>query len=173
MQSGETPNVKFVLVGDAATGKTSLLSRAVDEQFSEVYLSTLGVDFKSPLDETDLLKEIFWDTSSQASFRNFTLVYYAQADVFVVVFDVSSRATFESVSSTWLPQIKASSDTNKHHPILLVGNKADLPNREVSLAEAEDFAQTHHMMYLDFSCRSGHKAQVAEKLKELALKSLL
>ena len=37
---------KFVLVGDSAVGKSSLLNRFVDKGFSESLLSTIGVDFK-------------------------------------------------------------------------------------------------------------------------------
>ena len=172
MQSEDLRVIKVVIIGDACTGKSSLLLRAVDDMFSESYIATIGVDFKIRSDENNHLKLQIWDTAGQERFRTITSSYYKGASVFVVVFDVTKRATFDNVS-TWLEQIKTYSDPAKNHPILLVGNKADLPNREVSLAEAEDFAQTHHMMYLDFSSKTGKSDEAFQKFAEAALKSLL
>ena len=38
---------KVVLIGDTSVGKSSLLVRFADDQFSETYVTTIGVDFVS------------------------------------------------------------------------------------------------------------------------------
>ncbi len=56
---------KFVLVGDSAVGKSSLLNRFVDKIYSESFLSTIGVDFKFKrirFDNIDVKLQI-WDTA--------------------------------------------------------------------------------------------------------------
>lgn len=56
---------KFVLVGDSAVGKSSLLNRFVDKVYSESFLSTIGVDFKFKrvkIDNNDVKLQI-WDTA--------------------------------------------------------------------------------------------------------------
>ena len=173
MQSEDLRVVKLVIIGDAATGKSSLLLRAVDDMFSESYISTIGVDFKIRTDDSKLLKLQIWDTAGQERFRTITSSYYKGASVFVIVFDVTKRESFESVGSNWVEEIKKYADPQKSNPILLVGNKTDLNNREVSLAEAEAFALNHHMMYLDFSSKDGRCDEAFEKFAEVALKSLL
>ena len=173
MQSTDIHIVKVVIIGDAGTGKTSLLLRAADDVFSESYITTIGVDFKIRSDEASNIKLQIWDTAGQERFRTITTSYYKGAGVFIIVFDVTNRESFESVANNWIPQIKTLTDPAKACPILLVGNKADLPNRAVQLAEAENFAFNNHMMYLDFSSKDGKEAEVFEKFKEVALKSLL
>ena len=172
MQSEDYRLVKVVIAGDAQTGKSSILTRTTKDEFQESYRPTIGVEFASKIHADNHLKLQIWDTAGQERYKSISAAYYKGASVFVVVFDVTKRATFDNVS-TWLEQIKTYSDPAKNHPILLVGNKADLPNREVSLAEAEDFAQTHHMMYLDFSSKTGKSDEAFQKFAEAALKSLL
>ena len=173
MQSTDIRVVKVVIIGDAGTGKTSLLLRAADNVFNASYITTIGIDFKIRFDEGSNIKLQIWDTAGQERFRTITSSYYKGADAFIIVFDLTNRESFESVANNWIPQIKTLSDPAKACPILLVGNKADLPNRAVQLAEAENFAFNNHMMYLDFSSKDGKEAEVFEKFKEAALKSLL
>ncbi len=63
---------KFVLVGDSAVGKSSLLNRFVDKVYTESFLSTIGVDFKFKkvrIDNNDVKLQI-WDTAGINSINN-------------------------------------------------------------------------------------------------------
>ena len=173
MDSAENKLIQVIIIGDECTGKSSLLLRAVDDMFNEVYEATIGIDFKYKVEEASRLKLQIWCPSNQEIFKPVVTKFYSKVQVFAIVFDVTQRETFNNATEKHLKEIDANRDPSQKRQILLVGNKADLPNREVSLAEAEDFAQTHHMMYLDFSSKTGKSDEAFQKFAEAALKSLL
>ena len=84
-------------------------------------------------------------------FRSIIASYYRGAHGVLLMFDLTRRSTFNSLAS-WLDEVtlKAPEDV----PLVLVGNKCDLPGREVPAAEAAEFAQQHGMLYLETSAKS-------------------
>lgn len=69
---------KFVIVGNSSVGKSCLLLRFADDQFSENYMTTIGVDFrfKTLNIEQKNIKLQIWDTAGQERFRTITNTYY-------------------------------------------------------------------------------------------------
>lgn len=116
---------KLVIVGDAGVGKSSLLIRFTDGNFSKHYISTIGVDFRFKTLKINgkFVKLQIWDTAGQERFKTITKAYYRGADGVILVYDVTSPESFDHVAS-WLEQVEkyANEDTVK----LIVGNKADL-----------------------------------------------
>lgn len=145
---------KLLLIGDSGVGKSSLLLRFADNTFTESFISTIGVDFKIRTLEIDgaTVKLQIWDTAGQERFRSVTRSYYRGAAGAILVYDITSRETYNHVTS-WLSD--ARSLANKDIAIILVGNKADLPNREVTFLEASRFAQENDLMFLETSALSG------------------
>lgn len=66
-----THELKLVLVGDSSVGKSSILSRFVDDQFHDTLLSTIGVDFKFRRIQVDNhhVKLQIWDTAGKSMNR--------------------------------------------------------------------------------------------------------
>lgn len=58
---------KVVLVGNSCVGKSSIVIRYADDEFSDVFLATIGVDFrfKSFLLNDENVKLQIWDTAGQ------------------------------------------------------------------------------------------------------------
>jgi small GTP-binding protein len=89
---------KIVLIGESNTGKTSLLLRFADNVFTEQYLCTIGVDFKTrtlTVDGRSLVKLQVWDTAGQERFRSISHAYYRNSHGCVAVYDISNRASFD------------------------------------------------------------------------------
>lgn len=98
------------------------------------------------------MKLQIWDTAGQERFRSVTRSYYRGAAGAILVYDITSRETYNHVAS-WLSD--ARSLANKDISIILVGNKSDMQNREVTFLEASRFAQENDLMFLETSALSG------------------
>ena len=154
--------LSFILIGDMAVGKTCFLTRYFKNTFSEVFLSTIGIDkeINHLKVGNDIYKMTLWDTAGQDRFRSLPKKYYQNADGVFLLFDVNKRDTFENVTK-WMKDVKDNStrniksETGKEGgiPIYLIGNKIDKPDREICREEAEKQAQSLGMKYFEVSCK--------------------
>ncbi|KAJ7926172.1 P-loop containing nucleoside triphosphate hydrolase protein [Mycena leptocephala] len=124
--------LKFIITGDAAAGKSSLLVRLTDQRFLANPDPILGVEFGSKLitlpgPDATVVKLQCWDTAGTESFRLITRSYYRGAAGYLLVPDVTSRHSFDNVR-TWLADVRAHTDA--HVSCILVGNKRDLVEGE-------------------------------------------
>jgi hypothetical protein len=87
---------KFVMVGNSAVGKSSLLLRFADDDFNENYMITIGVDFrfKSININQKIVKLQIWDTAGQERFRTIVNTYYKSTP------ETMQTPTLSSSSST-------------------------------------------------------------------------
>jgi len=146
---------KLLIIGDAGVGKSSILLRFTDDSFDDHIQSTIGVDFKvKHMDVRDKrVKLTVWDTAGQERFRTLTSSYYRGAQGVVLVYDVTQRDSFENLEQ-WLKEVKLhTSESGEGVVKLLVGNKIDL-DRKVSREEAEDWARSQGMMFLEASAKT-------------------
>lgn len=119
---------KTLLTGPSNVGKSSIMSRYVDDVFCESYISTIGVDFKIKTLEVNnkIIKLQIWDTAGQERFRSIISSYYRGAQCVIVVFDLTDIDSFEEAMEIWLEEIKKNNEINKSQPIVyIVGNKSD------------------------------------------------
>jgi len=135
---------KIVLVGNAGVGKTCLVRRFTQGVFPGGQGATIGVDFmiKTLLINGVKVKLQIWDTAGQERFRSITQSYYRSAHCLMLVYDISSQPSFDSLSQ-WCRDIEqyAGSSGNGNRSVLkvLVGNKCD-KEREIPLHIAEQSA---------------------------------
>lgn len=145
MSSGDFGNplrkFKLVFLGEQSVGKTSLITRFMYDSFDNTYQATIGIDFlsKTMYLEDRTVRLQLWDTAGQERFRSVTRSYYRGAAGALLVYDTTTRDSF-NVLNNWLND--ARSLASPHIVILLVGNKKDLEEaREVTFLEASTFAQ--------------------------------
>ena len=147
--------LKYIIIGDAAVGKSNLLLRYTHGQFKPEYQLTIGVEFgaKNIQINNKIFRIQIWDTAGQENFRSITRAYYKNSVCALVVYDISSRDSFTNVS-TWVEDCKNQSP--KTIFMALVGNKSDLEDkRAVSYEEGKDFADKNEMMFFETSAKSG------------------
>lgn len=92
--------VKLLLIGDSGVGKSCLLLRFCDDQFTPSFITTIGIDFKIRTLDLDgqKVKLQVWDTAGQERFKTITTAYYRGAMGILVVYDVCDLKSFESES---------------------------------------------------------------------------
>jgi small GTP-binding protein len=148
-------SLKIVVVGDSGVGKTCLLIRFVRDLFDEESQPTLGVEFLTKIVQTERhrIQLQLWDTAGQELFRSVTRGYYRGSAGALLVFDLTSRDSFDHIAQ-WLQDIKDVARTDV--VTVLLGNKADLTEeRQITTAEAESFAKEHSMPYFETSAKTG------------------
>jgi hypothetical protein len=106
---------KILVLGDSGTGKSCLLLRYVDQNFTETFVNTVAVDYKFKTIKlgNNVVKMQIWyvrhpltddnrvvrDTAGQERFRTITSSYYRGASGIVLVFDIFDERSFQNVNS--------------------------------------------------------------------------
>jgi len=142
---------KLVLVGDGGVGKTTLVKRHLTGEFEKKYIPTLGVEVH-PLKFTTNCGVIcfnVWDTAGQEKMGGLRDGYYIQGECAIIMFDVTSRITYKNVPE-WYKDIVRVCDKI---PIVLVGNKVDVKDRQVKARNIQ-FHRKRNLQYYDLSARS-------------------
>lgn len=106
------------------------------------------------------MKLSLWDTAGQETYKSITRSYFRGASGALLVFDITRRETFASVTS-WLQDLRQIAEDNI--VVVLVGNKSDLVHsRQVSQQEAEDWCRTNDVMqYVETSAKNGEGVERA------------
>ena len=152
---------KLILVGDSATGKTSLMTGFAGGEFSTDYIPTIGVDFTSRIIVIDgtRIKLQLWDTAGNPRFRAITRAYYRGSHGIIVVYDATKEKTYDNVPY-WLEEVEknASPETT----VMLVGSKCDLTaEKVVDYRTATDFADERGIMLMEVSAKDGTNVELA------------
>ena len=176
-------NTKVIFLGDAKVGKTSIINRYVDNEFSDEYIQTVSDDNRAKdiffsseqihelfkgVEKEEILKKMpkelyeedaviqmdIWDNPGQEDVHNFNRNYYKHATCCILVFDLCDRVTFEQVinwRNNFLQYLKIISIPNEYEtkyydiideiPFILVGNKTDSEERDITAEEIEEFME--------------------------------
>eukprot|EP00298_Acanthocystis_sp_HF-20_P020947 c2657_g1_i1.p1 GENE.c2657_g1_i1~~c2657_g1_i1.p1 ORF type:complete len:210 (-),score=64.85 c2657_g1_i1:55-684(-) len=145
---------RLVMVGDATTGKSSLILRFADNKFFTNTIATTGVDFRVQqiaLGNKQIRLQI-WDTAGQERYQSISKAYYRNADKIVLVYDTTNRKSFEQLDK-WMRQLLLNANGI---PVMLIGTKCDLiDQRKVLPSEGLMYAQKHGMDFLETSSKEG------------------
>lgn len=153
---------KVMLIGDSGVGKTCLLVRFKDNAFlSGNFISTVGIDFRNKIVTVDgaKVKLQIWDTAGQERFRSVTHAYYRDAHALLLLYDVTSKTSFDNIRA-WLAEINeyASEDV----VIMLLGNKCDMANeRTVRTEDGARLAKEYGVAFMETSAKTGMNVELA------------
>jgi len=114
---------KITLIGDFSTGKTSLIRRFVDNEFSDKYLSTIGVKIsKKVIDIEDTkVQGLIWDIEGGTDTKPINQTYLRGMHGCIIASDITREETMSNVKN----YIKIIQDISKDVPFVVVLNKYD------------------------------------------------
>lgn len=118
------PSVKLVLVGEAGTGKTCIFTRLCKGKFDSETTSSIGALGESitlTCSNNDKLKFNIWDTAGQEIYHSVNKIFYTDAEIVLIVYDVTVPKSFETIKSYWYNEVSNTCvDTaSKLHYIIL------------------------------------------------------
>ena len=149
---------KIVLLGDVNVGKTSIASRYCKNSFNEHHINTIGGAYqqqKVVLENGAMIKLHIWDTSGQERFRAMTNLYYRDAQVALLTYDITNESSFTSIDF-WIKELKYKVE-NENMILCLVGNKCDVSqdDRKISTVRGKNYAEENNMIFYETSAKTG------------------
>ncbi|XP_072751915.1 ras-related protein Rab-28 [Anoplolepis gracilipes] len=156
--------LKIVLVGDSGAGKTSIVQKFCNNDFTRQYVPTAGIDFFLKNITIGYYKNVnlhLWDVSGLALHGNMLDKYVFGAHIILLVYDVTNSSSFD-ILEEWLNQIKNFIDTYDEPPLIaVIGNKCDMEHqRTVKRDRSHRFAAENGFSYHDMSARTGESVSL-------------
>merc|ERR1711991_1148799 len=130
-------NIKIVVVGEGAVGKTAMLISYIENRFPIDYVPTVFDNHMSAVSVDGKPYSVdLWDTAGQEEYKRLRALSYPDTDVFLICFSVVNPSSYENVKTQWVPELR-------HHCVaahtIIVGTKTDLrsdPSRKSADGEA-------------------------------------
>jgi len=163
--------VKTVIIGSYGVGKSSIANRILHDTFNTNEPTTIGLDFFCRFFNDIQTKLHIWDTAGHERFNAVTQSYYRLADVYIIVFNVCDRASFDAIPM----YIQTSRDCKPESPIIILGNMAhenESANRVVLQSETEHWKNNieDDIIYFELSAKYDSIDKIIDIFKIVASK---
>lgn len=157
--------IKCVIVGDGAVGKTCLLITYSTSSFPGAeYIPTIFDNYVAKVMVNNKVIQLnLWDTAGQEDYDRLRPMSYPQTNIFLVCYSVDSKTSLQNVETKWFPEIRHYCPET---PIILVATKTDLrddENHKTRMIPAEEgkgmAEKLNAVYYLECSARTGDGVQ--------------
>ena len=122
----EQKNIKVVLLGEVGVGKTSIIKQFAYQEFENESLTSTYSSFvtkKMEFKDYGTITFDIWDTAGQEKYRSINSIIYNNANVIILVYDITNNKSFDEIQNYWYEQIKINCD---NAILAVVANKSDL-----------------------------------------------
>ena len=148
-------------LGISSVGKTSFIFRFTENTFQNLFISTIGIDYKVKIIEIENIKYklIFYDTAGQEKFKSVAPNLIKKAHGIIIMYDITNKSSFDSIPNI-IKNIKE--EKGNDFPMILIGNKIDLEqDREIKKEEGKDLASKNGIEFFEISNKEGINVQEA------------
>ncbi|XP_075896237.1 ras-related protein Rab-9A [Nelusetta ayraudi] len=161
----KTSLLKVILLGDGGVGKSSLMNRYVTNKFDAHLFHTIGVEFLNKELEVDSHQVTLqiWDTAGQERFRSLRTPFYRGSDCCLLTFSVDDNQSFLNLGN-WKKEFIYYADVKEPEkfPFVVLGNKVDVTERQVTAEEAQQWCQENGgFPYYETSAKDATNVAVA------------
>ena len=168
MSKAEDIIFKVITIGDSGVGKTSILKRYVYNSYNINSLATVGVNFSFKdvvLKNGTKVQLKLIDTAGQEKYKSLAKTYYKNTEGVLFVFSFDDKKSFDNLTN-WIDEFKENNG-NENIPTLLIGNKSDVPKKEVDQESINKLLSQHKMKYIESSALNNENIdQIFDDLSE-------
>ena len=148
--------IKVLFLGISNVGKTSIIQRLINrEDYKVDILHDLTIDLDIYLKtfkiEGQLIKYELFDTPGIISAMTDNLEYIKLVNVVIFVFDLSSKDSFFDMKIYYDKYKDKAKQLNLKNDVVIIGNKLDKVNREVTFEEINDFCLEKNIEFFEMS----------------------
>ncbi len=156
MSQEEIESIKVTLLGNSGVGKTCIIKRYLDDEFSLEEQVTFSANFSQKEvtigDKTVILD--IWDTAGQEQYRSMGRNFYKDSYIVCLVYDITNKDSFEDLKNIWYNELITYGE--KYTVTAVVGNKSDcFEKEEVKEEEASNYAKSIKANYFMVSAKEG------------------
>ena len=153
MYDDEIQEIKVILLGETAVGKTSIIKRYYDDTFDTNEVTTISMSYVDKIIELNKMKYklIIWDTIGQEKYRSISKLFLTEAKIVILVYCIDKKDTFENLDF-WYNLYKE--ELGDEAILGIAGNKADLLLEQVvPYEEGEKFANERGAIFAEISAK--------------------
>ena len=153
--------INIMTLGNTEVGKSCFILRFTDNIFQEIYLATVGIDFKTKTETVNnkQYKIYLYDTTGQEKYKSIALNIIKNAQGIILMYDITDRKSFESIPD-WIKSVKDAKGSN--FPMILLGNKLDKEDvRVIKEKEGKELADEYKIKFFETSNKTGTNIQEA------------
>eukprot|EP01084_Bolivina_argentea_P230129 388221_1 len=153
--------ISVTIVGGGAVGKSSIVTRILEDDFVREYDPTIEDTYRSRINIDNLapLNMNILDTAGQEEFVAMQCHWIKTCEIILLVYSIADNTTFETITSHWMQKIEDYARNVKL--MVLIGNKTDLEHkRDVTAEDASEFAQNHGMLFVETSAKTGYNVKL-------------
>ena len=153
--------INIMTLGNTEVGKSCFILRFTDNIFQEIYLATVGIDFKIKTETINnkQYKLFLYDTTGQEKYKSIALNIIKNAQGIILMYDITDRKSFESIPD-WIKSVKDAKGSN--FPMILLGNKLDKEDvRVIKEKEGKELVDEYNIKLFETSNKTGINIQEA------------
>ena len=132
---------KVIFLGESSVGKTNLIKISIGKKFESEEMTTWTVSYvpKQFIYNNHNYTFNLWDTIGQEKYRALTKIFFKEAIIVILVYDITRKKSFEALDY-WYEQVK--NELGDNFILAIVGNKSDLYiTEQVSQEEGNNYAK--------------------------------
>ena len=153
--SDNEEQINIMTIGNSAVGKTCFILRFTENIFEDIYLSTIGIDFKiKKIKIKDKKYKIFfYDTTGQERYVSIAFNTIKNADGIFLMYDITNEQSFQSLPE-WINSVREAKGND--FPIILLGNKIDKEEeRKITKEAGKELADKYEFGFFEISNKEG------------------